>query len=65
MLLDKHQILQSVIPTSCIWRYQQFLQKIPKEKYVNYLSKFNYGNKKVEKDKSAFWLNDDWNIRFC
>lgn len=53
-LWDKNQTLQSAIQTSCVWCYQKFSQKISKEKYVSYLSKFNYGNKRVGKDKSAF-----------
>ena len=61
-LWDKNQTLQSAIQTSCVWCYQKFSQKISKEKYVSYLSKFNYGNKRVGKDKSAFWLNDDLKI---
>lgn len=59
---NKNQTLQSAILISCVWCYKQFTQKISKEKYVEYLLKFNYGNKTVGKDKSSFWLNGDLKI---
>ncbi|MDB2405682.1 class D beta-lactamase [Arcobacteraceae bacterium] len=61
-LWNKDQTLQSAISVSCVWCYKKFTQKISKEKYLNYLSKFNYGNKTVGKDKSSFWLNGDLKI---
>lgn len=61
-LWNKDQTLQSAISISCVWCYKQFSKKISKEKYIDYLSKFNYGNKIVGEDKSSFWLNDDLKI---
>jgi beta-lactamase class D len=61
-LWNKDQTLQSAISVSCVWCYKQFTKKISKEKYIDYLSKFNYGNKTVGKDKSSFWLNGDLRI---
>jgi beta-lactamase class D len=61
-LWNKDQTLQSAISISCVWCYKKFTQKISKEKYIDYLSKFNYGNKTVGEDKSSFWLNGDLKI---
>lgn len=61
-LWNKDQTLRSAISVSCVWCYKQFTKKISKEKYIDYLSKFNYGNKTVGKDKSSFWLNGDLRI---
>ena len=54
---NKNQTLQSALAISCVWCYKQFSQKISKKKYLEYLSKFNYGNKAVGEDKSSFWLD--------
>lgn len=56
-LWNKDQTLQSAMSVSCVWCYKKFSKKITKEKYIEYLLKFNYGNKKVGRDKSSFWLN--------
>lgn len=61
-LWNKDQTLQSAISVSCVWCYKQFTQKISKEKYYDYLFKFNYGNKTIGKDKSSFWLNGNLKI---
>ncbi len=59
---NRDQTLQSAISVSCVWCYKKFTQNISKEKYEDYLSKFNYGNKTVGKDRSSFWLNGDLKI---
>jgi len=59
---NKNQTLESAIAVSCVWCYQQLSEKIPKEKYIDYLSKFDYGNKLIGEDKSSFWLNGDLKI---
>ena len=61
-LWNRDQTLQSAISVSCVWCYKEFTQKISKEKYHEYLSRFNYGNKIVGEDKSSFWLNGDLKI---
>lgn len=47
---------------SCVWCYQKFSQQISKKDYINYLEKFNYGNKKVGERKSHFWLDGSLEI---
>ncbi len=61
-LWNKDQTLKSAISVSCVWCYKQFTQYISKEKYLDYLNKFNYGNKTIGIDKSSFWLNGDLKI---
>lgn len=54
---NKDQTLQSAMSVSCVWCYQKFSTYISKDQYIEYLEKFNYGNKTVGLDKSSFWLN--------
>ncbi len=61
-LWNKDQTLQSAISVSCVWCYKKFTQEISKEIYIDYLSKFNYGNKIIGEDKTSFWLNGDLKI---
>jgi beta-lactamase class D len=58
---NNDQTLKSAISVSCVWCYKKFAQEISKDKYIEYLEKFNFGNK-VIKDKSSFWLNGDLKI---
>jgi len=53
---NKDQTLQSAMSVSCVWCYQKISKSISKDKYLDYLKKFNYGNKTVGLDKSSFWL---------
>jgi beta-lactamase class D len=53
---NKDQTLHSAMSVSCVWCYQKFSKLISKEKYLEYLEKFDYGNKTIGLDKSSFWL---------
>nr|WP_321266171.1 class D beta-lactamase [uncultured Sulfurimonas sp.] len=53
---NEDQTLHSAMRVSCVWCYQKFSKSISKEKYLEYLEKFNYGNKIIGSDKSSFWL---------
>ena len=59
---NKDQNLQTAIAVSCVWCYEKFAQSIGKEKYLEYLKKIDYGNKKVGKSVSKFWLVGDIKI---
>ena len=59
---NKDQILLTAFKSSCVWCYQEFASKIGVEKYKKYLKELNYGNKKIGKDISDFWLDGSLQI---
>lgn len=54
---NRDQTLHTAITASCVWCYKKFSQRISKKKYIDYMKKFDYGNKTLGLDKSSFWLN--------
>jgi beta-lactamase class D len=59
---NKDQTLQSAIAISCVWCYQKLAKKIGNEKYLDWLRKIDYGNKKTGLDVSTFWLEGNLKI---
>jgi len=59
---NKDQTLQSALKYSCVWCYQRLALKIGNEKYLKYLDKLNYGNKKTGDEVTTFWLEGDIRI---
>jgi len=59
---NRNQNLQTAITYSCVWCYELFTKKIKKEKYLDYLKKIDYGNRKVGSRLSKFWLEGDVKI---
>lgn len=59
---NKDQTLSCAIAVSCVWCYKTFTTKISRNKYEEYLRKFNYGNKTIGADKSSFWLDGSLKI---
>jgi len=55
---NKDQTLRSAMQVSCVWCYQRFSHALSKEKYLEYLEKFDYGNQSITTDKSKFWLGE-------
>ena len=59
---NKDQTLQSAFKSSCVWCYKEFASKIGVEKYKKYLKELNYGNKRIGKDVTDFWLDESLRI---
>lgn len=59
---NKNQNLQTALKYSCVWCYQKFASKIGNKKYLKYLTKINYGNKKTGLKLTTFWLNGNLRI---
>ena len=59
---NRDQTLQSAISVSCIWCYQRFAKEVGDAKYLDYLSKLNYGSQKTGSDVTTFWLDGDIKI---
>lgn len=54
--------LRSAFPVSCVWYYQELARRVGNEKYLNYLQKFDYGNKQTGIAIDRFWLDGDLRI---
>ena len=61
-LWNKDQTLATAVVNSCVWCFKRFSKKVSKETYLDYLKKFNYGNKIIGDDKSNFWLDSSLKI---
>lgn len=59
---NKDQTLLTAFKSSCVWCYQEFASKIGVEKYKKYLKELNYGNKRIGKDVTDFWLDESLRI---
>ena len=59
---NQNQTLQTAFKNSCVWCYKEFTSKISVEKYKEYLKAIDYGNKKIGKDISDFWLDGSLQI---
>ncbi|MDP5082878.1 MAG: penicillin-binding transpeptidase domain-containing protein, partial [Rickettsiaceae bacterium] len=60
---NKHQDLKSAFRYSCVWFYQELAKQIGRDKYLNYLKKFNYGNQLLGDDITTFWLGDEGDLK--
>ena len=59
---NQDQDLRSSMRVSALWLYQQWAKEIGAEDEQKYLNKINYGNKKIGKDISKFWIDDSLKI---
>lgn len=59
---NQDQDLRSSMRVSALWLYRQWAKEIGVEDEQKYLSKISYGNKKIGKDISKFWIDDSLKI---
>jgi len=59
---NKNQTLETALPLSCIWVYQEIAQRVGNEKYLRWLDTLDYGNKQTGDVDTTFWLNGDIKI---
>jgi beta-lactamase class D len=59
---NQDQTLKSAFLVSCVWCYQKFSTHLSKEKYLEYLKRFNYGNVTIGPNISKFWLDGSLRI---
>ena len=59
---NQNQTLKSAIKYSCIWVYFGFAEQIGIEKYYNYVTSFDYGNKNLIGPPTRFWLAGQFRI---
>lgn len=59
---NKDQTLETALPASCVWFYQELAKRVGNEKYVNWLSKLGYGNRMTGPDVTKFWLEGELKI---
>jgi len=55
--MNQDQDLRTAFKYSVIWVYFEFAKKIGLEKYKEYLTSFNYGNKDLSGPEDKFWLS--------
>jgi beta-lactamase class D len=55
--MNQDQDLRTAFKYSVIWVYFEFARKIGLEKYKEYLTSFNYGNKDLSGSPDKFWLD--------
>lgn len=59
---NKNHNLETAFKVSCVWCYEELERRIGISNYSKYLEEANYGNKKVGKLDTAFWLYGDLKI---
>jgi beta-lactamase class D len=47
---------------SCVWFYQELARRIGERKYLQYLRRLKYGNRRTGSDVTTFWLEGDLRI---
>ncbi len=58
-LWNKDQSLETALPESCVWFYQELANRIGNEAYLLHLDTLKYGNSKTGPVLTTFWLNGD------
>jgi beta-lactamase class D len=53
---NQDQTLKTAMKYSCVWVYTGFATQIGIQKYYEYITKFDYGNKNLTGPPSRFWL---------
>jgi len=56
-LWNKDQTMKSAFPISCVWFYQELARRIGQEKMLEWITKADYGNKKIKNKIDRFWLD--------
>lgn len=59
---NQDQTLKSAFLVSCVWCYQKFTAQLSKEKYLQYLKSFDYGNAIIGENISEFWIDGSLKI---
>ena len=59
---NKDQNMETAMPISCVWFYQELARRIGRERMQNWLEKVEYGNTKLGKEIDTFWLEGDLRI---
>lgn len=59
---NKDQSLETALPISCIWFYQELARRVGNTKYLSHLARLNYGNKMTGTELTTFWLVGDIKI---
>jgi beta-lactamase class D len=59
---NKDQSLETALPISCVWFYQELAKRVGNSKYLSHLNELNYGNKMTGSDVTTFWLEGDLRI---
>ncbi len=59
---NKDQSLETALPISCVWFYQELAKRIGDEKYLSHLFALNYGNRLTGSKLTTFWLEGDLGI---
>lgn len=54
---NKDQTMKSAFPISCVWFYQQLARRTGQKKMQLWITKSNYGNKKIGNEIDRFWLD--------
>lgn len=54
---NKDQTMETALPISCVWFYQELAHRIGQQKMQKWISESNYGNKKIENTIDRFWLD--------
>jgi beta-lactamase class D len=58
----RDQTLQSALPASVVWYYQELARRIGTERMRAYLERFDYGNRDITGGIDQFWLTGDLRI---
>jgi beta-lactamase class D len=59
---NKDQNLQSAFKSSCVWFFQKIASMVCEPRYKQYLYDFHYGNQKLGRDITTFWLDGSLKI---
>ncbi len=59
---NKDHTMQSALPVSCVWFYQELARRIGNKRMLYWVSKVDYGNNKIGKRIDNFWLEGDMRI---
>ncbi|AGC40777.1 class D beta-lactamase [Riemerella anatipestifer] len=54
---NKDQTMKSALPISCVWFYQELARRTGQKEMQKWLTKSNYGNKKIGSKIDKFWLD--------
>ncbi len=59
---NNDQSLETALPLTCVWFYQELARRIGNSKYLSHLDRLHYGNKMTGADVTTFWLDGDLKI---
>lgn len=59
---NRDQTLETALPVSCVWFYQELAKRVGMESYLKHLREIKYGNQKTGPELTTFWLDGDIRI---